>query len=117
MMTVRNLSTGFDPREGDMQLSKNKVWVTMVMTVFLMTVVTTPTLAQDPTSEVCAESMAADFIVLRPLGLAVTAIGCVFYVATLPFTVWSGKRNKQARDNFLIEPAVYTFIRPLGELE
>lgn len=89
----------------------------MVITALLMTTPASPALAQNPVSEVTGEGMAADFLVLRPLGLAVTVIGCAFYVATFPFVVWSEKNRNNALHHFIVVPATYTFARPLGELD
>ena len=116
-MTAPDLSPCFDPRRYDMQYCKKSALIIMAITVFLMTATATPALAGDPVSKVSAESMAVDFVLLRPMGLAVTAIGCVFYVASLPLTVWNEKSRTQAGHNFVVEPAVYTFVRPLGKLK
>ncbi len=84
---------------------------------FLLTAVTAPVQAQEPLSKVTGEGMAVDLVLLRPLGIAATAIGCAFFVAGLPFTIWSSRRLKQAGTHLVLEPATYTFVRPLGELE
>ncbi len=99
-----------------MQYSKKNILIIMVISIFLMTAVTTPSLANDLNTEVSGETMAVDFVLLRPLGLAVTAIGCVFYIASFPFTVWNEKNRKRAGYYFVVEPASYTFVRPLGEV-
>jgi hypothetical protein len=100
-----------------MQYFKKSTLVIMAAAFLLMTAMATPAFSGDPGSDVSAEGMALDFVLLRPMGLAVTAIGCVFYVATFPLTVWNEKSRKQAGQNFVVDPAVYTFVRPLGELE
>lgn len=98
-----------------MRCWKKKVLIMIVSTFFIITLVTTPTLAQDPRSELSGTAMAFDFVVLRPLGIATTVIGCGFFVVTLPFTVWSKKRIKHSGYAFVVEPASYTFVRPLGK--
>jgi hypothetical protein len=100
-----------------MQSCKNKALALMVVTFFMLGAVTAPALAQDLYSETSGASMAVDFVLLRPLGIAATAVGCVFFIATLPFTVWSKKRIKQAGYNFVVEPGAYSFVRPLGDLQ
>ncbi len=59
------------------------------------------------------EKMAADIIFIRPLGLVGTAVGSVFYVASLPFTLLGGNAG-EAGKKLVVEPAAYTFDRPLG---
>ena len=100
-----------------MQCWKKKILVLLVAPFFILSAVTSPALAQDSYSETSGASMAVDFVLLRPLGIAITAVGCAFFIATLPFTVWSNKRIKQAGYNFVVEPGAYSFIRPLGDLQ
>jgi len=57
--------------------------------------------------------MITDFLLLRPLGVAGTAIGTAFFVASLPFSVLGGN-VKAAFTTFVIKPAKFTFARPLG---
>ena len=101
-----------------MRYSKKKALGMLIVIIFVITAVTTPALAevQDPRFEVSGAGMAFDFVILRPLGIATTAIGCGFFIVSLPFTVWSGERIKQSGHNFVGEPAAYTFVRPLGDL-
>lgn len=58
--------------------------------------------------------MVADFIFVRPIGIAATAIGSIFYVVSLPFSLL-GENPGEAGDALVKEPAAYTFKRPLGE--
>jgi hypothetical protein len=101
-----------------MRVWKKKALGMLFVAIFLITAVTTPALAaiENPCSEVSGAGMAFDFVILRPLGIATTVIGCGFFIVSLPFTVWSGKRIKQSGHNFVGEPAAYTFVRPLGDL-
>ena len=90
----------------------------MVMTVtFLASVFVSPSVAGNPVDDLSAEGIAVDFVVLRPLGLAVTAGGCAFFIASLPFTIWTEKRIKKAAHHLVGVPGAYTFTRPLGELK
>ena len=59
--------------------------------------------------------MAADLVVLRPLGILATAAGSIVYVLSLPFSLAGGNED-EALEKLVIEPARYTFTRPLGEL-
>jgi hypothetical protein len=82
---------------------------------FLVTALAAPASAGDSASDVSGAGMAADLLFVRPLAIATTAIGCVFFVASLPFTVWSGERIKQAGSNFVAKPGHYAFVRRLGD--
>ena len=95
---------------------KKKALVIIMATLLVVIGMITPALAEDPRSHISGAGMAFDFVVLRPLGIAATAAGCGFFIATLPFTLWSGERIKQSGHGFVVEPAYYTFVRPLGEL-
>ncbi len=57
--------------------------------------------------------MVADFLVARPLGLTSLVAGSVSFVVTLPFSAL-GKNVGQAFEYMIVDPAVYTFNRPLG---
>jgi len=59
--------------------------------------------------------MVADLLFTRPLGLVATVVGTAFFVVGLPFEAASGDLARPA--HFLIvEPARYTFRRPLGQI-
>ena len=58
--------------------------------------------------------MMADLVVMRPLGIAATAVGAVAYVLSLPFSL-AGGNEPEARQKLMGDPASYTFTRPLGD--
>ncbi len=60
-----------------------------------------------------AASMIFDLVLLRPLGLAATVVGTAFFVVSLPFSVLGGNTGEAAK-KLMVEPAKYTFTRPLG---
>jgi hypothetical protein len=62
-----------------------------------------------------AEQMFVDFLFLRPLGIAVIAVGTVMFIASFPFSA-SGGNVKEAFSKMMIKPAKFTFARPLGDL-
>ena len=57
---------------------------------------------------------AFDAMVLRPLGSIATAAGFAFFVCSTPLAGVSGKLEI-AWDIFVMNPADYTFRRPLGD--
>jgi hypothetical protein len=61
-----------------------------------------------------AGTMLADTVMVRPLMLIGTAVGVVAFVVTLPFSALGGNVG-EAGQTLVVEPAKYTFIRPLGE--
>lgn len=61
-----------------------------------------------------AGTMLADTFMVRPLMLVGTAVGVVTFVVTLPFSALGGNVG-EAGQTLVVEPAKYTFIRPLGQ--
>ena len=59
-------------------------------------------------------AMMYDVIVVRPVGIVATAVGSIFYVISLPFSLL-GQNAGEAGEALVKEPAAYTFKRPLGE--
>jgi len=73
-------------------------------------------LAQDENQnvEISAEKMIFDFILLRPMGIVATILGTSMFVVSLPFSA-AGGNSKEAYQKMMVEPASYTFKRPLGD--
>jgi len=73
-------------------------------------------LAQSSAKEnnLSAGTMALDFFFVRPLGVVTTTLGAALFVVSLPFSAL-GKNVKIAANTLVIEPAKFTFLRPLGE--
>jgi len=63
-----------------------------------------------------AASMAADAVLVRPLGVAATAIGAALFVVSLPFTAIAGNVG-EAGHALVVAPARMTFDRPLGHFK
>ena len=80
-------------------------WVILLVSLFLLHAASGPVAADESPMDLCGEAMIADFVVLRPLGMVATAGGCAFFVATLPFTVWTKKRIKNAAHHLVAVPA------------
>jgi hypothetical protein len=62
-----------------------------------------------------SEAMFIDGLLIRPGMVVVTAVGVVAFVVTLPFSILGGNVG-EAGEKLVVEPAEYTFVRPLGEL-
>ena len=91
----------------------------LLAAVLLFTWAASPALAKDqkyqyPAGEDRnAVSMMFDLILLRPLGLAATVIGTAFFIVSLPVSAIGGNTGEAAK-KLVVEPAKYTFSRPLG---
>lgn len=60
-----------------------------------------------------AGAMVADFFLLRPLGLVTLITGFTVFVLSAPFAELGGNLNT-AWEKLAVDPAEYTFARPLG---
>ncbi|MGD2136915.1 MAG: hypothetical protein PVJ66_00790 [Gammaproteobacteria bacterium] len=60
-------------------------------------------------------AMLADMVLMRPFMLVSTVVGVASFVVTLPFSALGGNVDEAGR-KMVLEPAKYTFVRPLGEL-
>nr|CBX30648.1 hypothetical protein N47_E41600 [uncultured Desulfobacterium sp.] len=58
-------------------------------------------------------AMLADFVAVRPVGIISLATGYVVFVLSSPFSALGGN-IATAWDKLVVEPAEYTFTRPLG---
>ena len=65
-------------------------------------------------NNVSAEAMAADFFVVRPLGIAASVVGTAVFIVSLPFSALGGN-TKIACQKLVKDPVKFTFKRPLGE--
>jgi hypothetical protein len=59
------------------------------------------------------ETVAADILIARPIGIGATAVGIVLFVLSLPFSILAGDVQTPA-EQLIGVPAETTFIRPLG---
>jgi hypothetical protein len=58
--------------------------------------------------------MVVDLLLVRPVMVATTVVGAALYVISLPFSL-PGGNAAQAGQRLVVEPAQFTFSRPLGE--
>jgi hypothetical protein len=73
-----------------------------------------PYTPNDKAEDVSAEAMMVDTLLLRPLGLVATVVGTAVFVVSLPFSIPTKQVDKAAQ-KLVVEPAKYTFTRPLGQ--
>ncbi|MGA8178522.1 MAG: hypothetical protein WB792_00580, partial [Desulfobacterales bacterium] len=69
--------------------------------------------AQTSNEEITGSTMTADLLLVRPLGIVATVLGCAVFVVSLPFSALGGN-TKQASQKLVKEPVEFTFTRPLG---
>jgi 23S rRNA A2030 N6-methylase RlmJ len=88
--------------------------------VLIAALVAAPLSAAATTQDTFAEAeeatgaqMAADLLLVRPVGIAATLVGSAIFIVALPFTLISGD-TQHSLDKLIKEPGKYTFNRPLG---
>lgn len=70
--------------------------------------------SQSQEEEISAGKMVIDGLLIRPLGIVATVAGSVLFLVSLPFSALGGNVKKAAK-KLVIEPAKFTFARPLGD--
>ncbi len=63
-----------------------------------------------------AAAMGVDVALVRPFSLAATAVGTGLFIVSLPFSLL-GMNVGEAGNRLVVEPAKYTFVRPLGNFQ
>ncbi len=64
-----------------------------------------------------ASAMAFDLLIVRPLGLVATVAGVGLFVVNLPLSLVQGEPPIEPARKFIVEPARFTFERPLGDMD
>jgi hypothetical protein len=90
--------------------------IIVLTAVALLMVPCTTSFAQgvEQHDDVIAGKMAADALVVRPLGFCAMILGGAVFVVSLPFSALGGNVDA-AYNQLLADPAKFTFKRPLGE--
>ena len=65
--------------------------------------------------EVTAGKMAADVLIVRPLGIIATVVGSALFIVALPFAALGGNTG-DVFEHLVKDPAKFTFQRPLGDI-
>jgi hypothetical protein len=92
---------------------KSKLLVTVICVLALLLSTSTPAFASGDTD---ATSVAVDVVVARPTTFALTIVGSVLFVISLPVALTSGNLDKAAK-TLVAAPAKDTFTRPLGDFK
>lgn len=90
--------------------------VLLVISTLIFIPFNSSALAKDPLKhdDICAGMMVADFLLVRPLGIAATIVGTALFIASLPFSALGGNTQTACR-KMVVEPAKHAFKRPLGD--
>lgn len=83
-----------------------------LLTVAVLATLSVPAAANDE-ERPGAFTMFGDLVVARPIGVAVTAVGSLAFVLSLPFSALGGN-VKESADALVVGPARETFQRCLG---
>lgn len=87
----------------------------MVAAMMIMPIANTALAAEYfETEDPSGGAMMFDLAVVRPVGIVATAIGCVFFVVSSPFSALGGNIDT-ASEKLIKDPAAFTFKRPLGD--
>ncbi len=92
------------------------VTVLALATALASTPATGSALAYKETDSPPGAVMAADVVVIRPVGLAATVIGSGLFMVSLPFAAL-GSNTGEVAQRLVVEPAAFTFSRPLGHFQ
>ena len=99
--------------------SRMQSGVALLVTVLFLWATSLGHAAEDSYSarseDVSAEAIIADGLLLRPGGVAIL-VGTAVFVVTLPFSIPTKSVDKAAQ-KLVVDPAKYTFVRPLGQIE
>jgi hypothetical protein len=64
-----------------------------------------------------AGAMAFDLVLVRPLGLVATVLGTGLFILQLPLSLIQGEPPVDPAKRLIVEPAQFTFQRPLGQMD
>lgn len=96
-----------------MNANFTKCVAVLLLTALIIFSINSSAFAQLYEHEPTAAAKAVDVVIVRPLGIASQALGCVFFVVSLPFSLPS-KSVSTVFDKTMAEPAKFTWTRPVG---
>jgi hypothetical protein len=97
------------------RLAKKILVIVTIAAITIMPLTTTAFAGEYfETEDPSGGAMMFDLAVVRPVGIVATAVGCVFFVVSSPFSALGGNIDT-AGEKLVKDPASFTFKRPLGE--
>jgi hypothetical protein len=96
----------------------NKLQIILLITAMMIMPIATTAFAGEyfETEDPSGGAMMFDLAVVRPVGIVATAVGCVFFIVSSPFSALGGNIDT-AGEKLVKDPVAYTFKRPLGEFD
>jgi hypothetical protein len=64
-----------------------------------------------------AGAMAFDLVVVRPVALVGTVLGTGLFILGIPLSLIQGEPPMDPAKKLVVEPAKFTFQRPLGQMD
>ena len=104
--------TGMGANRMEQNRLQGRLVGTAIAFCMLLGLVAQPALA-NPADEPSGVEMVGDVLIARPVGAAMTAIGAVAFVVSLPLSAAGGNIG-QAAEKLVVDPARETFVRCLG---
>lgn len=95
--------------------AKSFLAITAAVMLFLATTLAHAQESRAELEDGSAGAIVVDALFLRPAGFVGTVLGTVAFVVTLPFSAPT-RSAENAAQKLVVEPAKFTFARPLGEL-
>ncbi|BAL26196.1 hypothetical protein [Azoarcus sp. KH32C] len=93
----------------------NKKLIATMTAAFLLSSSTIVSAQQtEPVTGERGSDMAADLLIVRPIGIIGSVFGAAGFIISLPFTIPSGTVGEAGRA-MVVNPLEYTFYRPLGD--
>lgn len=98
-------------------ITKKRQWIFLVVIAMIGIPFYNNCFAEEsnPVEDTSTESKIFDSLLLRPVGIAATAIGMGIFVVSLPFTAAIQGDIRKTFDVLVVEPAIFAFKRPLGK--
>ena len=95
-----------------------KITTLIAAAAFALTAMTAQASEYDGVDETpSAMAMGADLLFVRPLGLAATVVGTALFIVQLPLSLIIGEAPTGPAQRLVVEPAAFTFRRPLGQMD
>lgn len=98
-----------------LKIAKKPLIIMMIAAMMIMPIANTALASEYFESEdPSGGEMMFDLAVVRPVGIVATAVGCVIFVVSSPFSALGGNIDT-ASEKLIKDPAAFTFKRPLGD--
>jgi len=96
-------------------LRQSIVFITIAALIVIPFAATSSAQEKSAPTEYSAEKMAADLLLVRPVGILATLFGGAVFIVALPFSLLGGN-TEATYQNLVAAPAQFTFKRPLGDI-